>query len=229
MTARRRRPAARKTRPAHKSRPTRKTAARKTAPARKTAAAPKTTAVDIGAEVARLGTTLAGETDFAKCLDHLLTAARRVTGAEAGTVYVRRGDMLEFAAVQNEVLERRIGAEEMRKRLAARPLSLSDPSIASYVVLTRATVNLGDSYEIPMDRPYTLFREVDRKADYRTRSMLATPLRDAHERVFGVLQLINAVDAQGLAGSFSSEHQAHVQTLAALAAQMPAAPTRATS
>ena len=92
-----------------------------------------------------------------------------------------------------------------------------------------ATVNLGDSYEIPMDRPYTLFREVDRKADYRTRSMLATPLRDAHERVFGVLQLINAVDAQGQAGSFSSEHQAHVQTLAALAAQMPAAPTRATS
>ena len=228
MTARRRRPAARKTRPAHKPRPARKTAARKTTP-RKTPAAPRTTAVDIGAEVARLGTTLAGEADFAKCLDHLLTAARRVTGAEAGTVYVRRGDMLEFAAVQNEVLERRIGAEEMRKRLAARPLSLSDPSIASYVVLTRATVNLGDSYEIPMDRPYTLFREVDRKADYRTRSMLATPLRDAHERVFGVLQLINAVDAQGLAGSFSSEHQAHVQTLAALAAQMPAAPTRATS
>src|SRR5205823_3266388 len=125
LTARRRRPAARKTRPAHKSRSARKTAARKTAP-RKTPAAPKTTAVDIGAEVARLGTTLAGETDFAKCLDHLLTAARRVTGAEAGTVYVRRGDMLEFAAVQNEVLERRIGAEEMRKRLAARPLSLSD-------------------------------------------------------------------------------------------------------
>ena len=222
MTARRRRPAARKTRPAQKSRPARKTAARKTTTL-------KTTAVDIGAEVARLGATLAGEADLAKCLDHLLTVARRVTGAEAGTVYVRRGDMLEFAAVQNEVLERRIGAEEMRKRLAARPLSLSDPSIASYVVLTRATVNLGDSYEIPMDRPYTLFREVDRKADYRTRSMLATPLRDAQARVFGVLQLINAVDAQGGAGSFSREHQANVQTLAALAAQMPAAPTRATS
>jgi len=222
LTARRRRPAARKTRPAQKSRPARKTAARKTTTR-------KTTAVDIGAEVARLGATLAGEADLAKCLDHLLTVARRVTGAEAGTVYVRRGDMLEFAAVQNEVLERRIGAEEMRKRLAARPLSLSDPSIASYVVLTRATVNLGDSYEIPMDRPYTLFREVDRKSDYRTRSMLATPLRDAQARVFGVLQLINAVDAQGQAGSFSREHQANVQTLAALAAQMPAAPTRATS
>ena len=222
MTARRRRPAARKTRPAQKSRPARKTAARKTTTR-------KTTAVDIGAEVARLGATLAGEADLAKCLDHLLTVARRVTGAEAGTVYVRRGDMLEFAAVQNEVLERRIGAGEMRKRLAARPLSLSDPSIASYVVLTRATVNLGDSYEIPMDRPYTLFREVDRKSDCRTRSMLATPLRDAQGRVFGVLQLINAVDAQGQAGSFSREHQANVQTLAALAAQMPAAPTRATS
>ena len=94
-------------------------------------------------------------------------------------------------------------------------------SIASYVVLTRATVNLGDAYEIPMDRPYSLFREVDRKADYQTRSMLATPLRDAHGRVFGVLQLINAVDAEGKVVAFSSDHQALVQTLAALAAQIP--------
>ena len=178
-------------------------------------------AVNVGAEIARLSATLAGETDLVRCLEHLLIASRRATGAEAGTVYLRRGDVLEFAAVQNDVLAKRKGEAEVRKLLAARPLSLRAASIASYVVLTRATVNLGDAYEIPMDRPYSLFREVDRKADYQTRSMLATPLRDAHGRVFGVLQLINAVDAEGKVVAFSSDHQALVQTLAALAAQIP--------
>ena len=66
-------------------------------------------------------------------------------------------------------------------------------------MLTRATVNLGDSYEIPMDRPYTLFREVDRKADYRTRSMLATPLRDAHERLLQEAVALGYADADNSA------------------------------
>ena len=188
-------------------------------PARRQRSAPAKR-VDPHAEIARLSAALAAETDLARGLDHLLTVARRVTGAEAGTVYLRRGEMLEFAAVQNDALARQLGEAEVRKRLAPRPLSLRAPSIASYVVLTRATVNLSDAYDIPMDRPYTLFREVDRKSDYRTRSMLATPLRDAHGRVFGVLQLINAVDGEGRVGAFTQEHQMLVQALAALAAQL---------
>jgi GAF domain-containing protein len=164
---------------------------------------------------------IAGERDPARGLEHLLTAARRVTGAEAGTIYLRRGETLEFAVVQNDVLAKRLGADEVRKRLAARPLSLRETSIASYVVLTRSTVNLKDAYAIPMDRPYTLFRHVDAKADYKTRSMLALPLRDATGRVFGVLQLINALDDDKRVGAFSKDHQTLVQTLAALAAQIP--------
>ena len=191
---------------------------RRTAPRAVPAPAPS----DAGAEIARLGALLAREPDFTRALEHLLTACRRVTGAEGGTIYLRRAETLEFAVVQNDVLAQRVGADEVRRRLAARPLSLRETSIASYVVLTRSTVNLPDAYAIPMDRPYTLFRQVDAKADYTTRSMLALPLRDAHGRVFGVLQLINAIAGPGRVGAFSKEHQAIVQTLVALAAQIPA-------
>jgi len=95
-----------------------------------------------------------------------------------------------------------------------RPLSLRETSIASYVVLTRSIVNLRDAYAIPMDRPYTLYRQVGRKTDYRTCSMLATPLRTAHGRLFGVLQLINAKGPRGLR-PFTEEQRA-------LTFQMPA-------
>jgi GAF domain-containing protein len=176
-------------------------------------------------EVAELGAALAAETDVVRGLERLLTLARRATAAEAGTVYLRRGETLEFAAVQNDVLARQIGEEEVRRRVGGRALSLRDPSIASYVVLTRATVNLRDAYEIPVDRPYTLLRAVDRKADYQTRSMLALPLRDARQRVVGVLQLINALDAQGAVRPFSTEEQQLVQQMAAQAARLTGLPT----
>jgi GAF domain-containing protein len=183
--------------------------------------APPADAVVARSEVDQLGEALAAESDVARGLEHLLTVARRATGAEAGTVYVRRGDALEFAAVQNDVLAREVGEAEVRRRVGARPLSLRENSIASYVVLTRATVNLRDAYEIPVDRPYTLQRAVDRKADYRTRSMLALPLRDAREHVFGVLQLINALDGQGAVRPFSLQDQQLVQALAAQTARLP--------
>lgn len=173
------------------------------------------------ADIDALGVALAAETDVARGLDRLLTAARRLTGAEAGTVYLRRGEALEFAAIQNDVLARQVGEEEMRRRAAGRPLPLRENSIAGYVMLTRTTVNLRDAYEIPVDRPYTLLREVDRKADYRTRSMLALPLRDARDGVVGVLQLINALDRQGAVRPFNSRDQQLAHELAAQAARLP--------
>jgi GAF domain-containing protein len=171
--------------------------------------------------VARLGAALAAEASVVRGLERLLSTARRLTAAEAGTVYVRRDDTLEFAAVQNDVLARQIGADEVHRRVGARPLPLRENSIASYVMLTRATVNLPDAYAIPVDRPYTLFREVDRATDYRTRSMLALPLRDGQGRVFGVLQLINALDGRGTVRPFSREEQRLGEDLAAQVARLP--------
>lgn len=131
--------------------------------------------------------------DLGARMERLLTEARGLTRAEAGTVYVREGNRLRFAAVQNDALARRMGEEEFKRRAMAEPLSLSKTSIASYVALTRATVNLQGAYEIPVDRPYEFDPRFDLKFDYRTRSMLAMPLRNARGGVVGVMQLINAL------------------------------------
>ncbi|MGH7312539.1 MAG: hypothetical protein ACREJV_05155, partial [Candidatus Rokuibacteriota bacterium] len=44
-------------------------------------------------------------------LDHLLTEARRAVHADAGTVFLRHGDTLRFAVVQNESLARRLSED----------------------------------------------------------------------------------------------------------------------
>jgi hypothetical protein len=125
-------------------------------------------------------------------LADLLGDARRTTGAEAGTVYVREGSTLRFAASYNDVLEARLGHQPARQQLTTYGLPLTERSIASYVLLTHTPVNIPDAYDIAPEAPYAFNPQWDRRNDYRTRSILAMALRDADGRVFGVLQLINA-------------------------------------
>lgn len=121
----------------------------------------------------------------------LLADARDKTGAEAGTVFVRDGTTLRFAASYNDVLARRLGQASAQQQLTSYGLPLNERSIASYVLLTHTPVNIADAYDIFPGAPYTFNPQWDRRNEYRTRSILALPLRDADGHVFGVLQLIN--------------------------------------
>src|SRR2546430_1468969 len=78
--------------------------------------------------LARIGDALAAQPDRQRALELLLTEARRLTRAEAGTVYLREGDRLRFAAVQNDVLARRFGTDEARRRLPAQALAAAEPA-----------------------------------------------------------------------------------------------------
>jgi hypothetical protein len=140
-----------------------------------------------------------------EALAALLADARGVTRAEAGTVFVREGTLLRFAATYNDVLEARLGPDDARRRFENVTLSLDERSVASYVLLTHTAVNVPDVYEIPAGLPYVFNPQSDRRNDYRTRSVLTLPLRDVDGRVFGVVQLINPHDASGQPVPFDNE------------------------
>ena len=149
----------------------------------------------------------------AEVVDALLADARRLTRAEAGTVYIREPGGLRFAAAHNEPLERRLGWVEARRRLTSGSLPLDERSIASYVLLTHRSVNTPDAYEMHDDLPYVFNPAWDLRNDYRTRSMLALPIRDARGDIIGVLQLINARDEAGAIVAFSAEAESAIGRL----------------
>lgn len=121
----------------------------------------------------------------------LLADARETARSEAGTVFVRDGATMRVAASYNDALEARLGHTDARQHLKSYGLPLNERSIASYVLLTHTPVNIPDAYDIAPGAPYAFNPQWDRRNDYRTRAILALPLRDANGHVFGVLQLIN--------------------------------------
>ena len=65
-------------------------------------------------ELIQIGIGLTSERELASLPARILTEARRFTNAEAGTLYLSDGDRLRFTVVQNDVLERRLGEQELR-------------------------------------------------------------------------------------------------------------------
>ena len=167
-------------------------------------------------ELIQIGIGLTSERDLALLPARILTAARRFTHAEAGTLYLRDGDRLRFVVVQNDVLARRLGEREMQ-RLFESHLPLSAQSLAGYVALSGDVLRVSDVYEIPTDRPYVFNRAVDAETGYRTRSVLVVPLKEPAGNVIGVLQLINALDARTQIAPFDPHYEELIRALASQA------------
>jgi diguanylate cyclase (GGDEF)-like protein len=165
-----------------------------------------------------IGIALTSERELSTLLERILAEARRFANAEAGTLFLRDGDVLRFAVAQNDVLVRRMGEREMRRRFAAEPLKLTQPSLAGYAALTGRLINLPDAYEMPDGPAYTFNWRVDASLGYRTCSVLVVPLQEPKGEVIGVLQLINARNAAGEVAPFDPELEGLIQALASQAA-----------
>jgi len=131
---------------------------------------------------------------------NLLSAARRCTRAQAGTVYLQEADGLRFLVTQNDELARSMGHARSADLLARVPLRWTERSLAAYVAVKRRPLNIPDAYAIPPDKPYSFNRRIDRTTGFRTTSMLVVPLLHP---VDGVLQLINATNECGNIVPFS--------------------------
>jgi HD-GYP domain-containing protein (c-di-GMP phosphodiesterase class II) len=117
----------------------------------------------------------------------ILERSRYLTGADAGSIYTvessREGEQqLRFKLSQNDSMP-----FEAREHVFA----VSPQSIAGAAVLSRQLINIDDVYALDAGKPYKLDLTFDRRAGYRTVSMLAIPMISAEDRVIGVIQLIN--------------------------------------
>lgn len=139
-------------------------------------------------ELTHIGAELATERDVAKLLDLILSQARRVTRADAASLYLVEdradgGRQLRFELAQNDSLGQ-LDVEQFA-------IPLDPSSIAGYVASAGEPVMVADAYELAGDAPYTINRSFDVQHGYYTRSVLALPMRNPSGEVVGVLQLIN--------------------------------------
>ncbi len=160
----------------------------------------------------QVGRALASEQNLDRLLDLILTSARELLEAEAGSLYLvdEKGGQRElvFAHTQNA----KVSLPYHRFRMP-----ITKGTLAGFAAVTGESLNLEDVYRLPEDAPYHFSDAFDRQARYRTVSMLVVPMKDAQGGTLGVLQLINRVmrTPEGEAVlPFLASHQAMAESLA---------------
>ncbi|AEJ60317.1 metal dependent phosphohydrolase with GAF sensor [Spirochaeta thermophila DSM 6578] len=140
--------------------------------------------------------------DLDMLLETILRHARTITGADAGSIYLREGNALKIAYSQNETLEKNLPpGRKLIYEIFALPISAK--SIAGYVALTREPLIIEDVYQLSPEAPYRFEATMDKVAGYRTVSTLTIPLLTPQRDLLGVLQLINAKDTAGRIRTFT--------------------------
>jgi HD-GYP domain-containing protein (c-di-GMP phosphodiesterase class II) len=163
-------------------------------------------------ELNAIGAALSAEHDTEKLLEMILTKSREITRADAGSLYLveeqpiddkpQPADEVVIDGVKLATPKHESTRKVLRFKLAQNDsisipfrevvMDISDKSIAGYVALTGEPVNLEDAYHIPEGVPYQINRKFDEDSGYRTRSILAVPMRNQKGEIVGVVQLINA-------------------------------------
>ncbi|MEK7795062.1 MAG: GAF domain-containing protein, partial [Candidatus Hydrogenedentota bacterium] len=132
-----------------------------------------------------LSLALFAERDYGKLLETILLEAKELCLADGGTLYIRTpDDTLEFAMVHNDTLGISVGGTKgATTTFACIPLfraSDGEPErrfIAAHVAHTGESVALPDLYDAT-DFDVSGSREFDARHGYRTRSVLAAPLKN---------------------------------------------------
>jgi putative two-component system response regulator len=168
-------------------------------------------------QLLNVGIALSSAHDLEKLLDMILLEARRLTQADAGTLYLVKKDRLIFRVSQCQSLSARLGEDRMRQMYQSFEMPVSRESIAGYSVLIRKVLNIPDVKEIPSEAPYRYNPSWDQKAGYASHSMMVVPMLNRDGKAVGVLQLINAL-SDGRVIPFRAEHEKLASSLASQAA-----------
>lgn len=168
-------------------------------------------------QLLNVGIALSAEKDHNVLLEVILSEARRITGADAGTLYLREGDTLLFKISHNDTLKTYQGGSGEPVNLPPVPLRMEN--VSSYVALTNTSVNIADVYAASeFDFDFSGPKRYDEITGYHTTSMLVVPLENHEGQVIGVLQLINATDDSGKVIGFAPYYEKVVASLASQAA-----------
>ncbi len=172
-----------------------------------------------------VGVALSAEKDHDRLLEIILMRAKEMTRADGGTLYLQTEEnTLKFEIVHTDSLGIRMGGAQ-GEPISFYPVKLvnddGDPNmhnVAACAVLKNETINIADAYSNE-EFDFTGTRNFDKKTGYRSKSFLTVPMTNHENKIIGVLQLINAMDAEtGEIRAFSALDQQVVESLASQAA-----------
>ena len=158
---------------------------------------------------------LSAERDRERLLSTILDTAIELTNCDAGTLYLKEDDGLHFCRMVTLSLHIRQGGHA--DPITLPPVPLEPAYVCSWSALHNQSINVSnvrtdDRFDFSGSLRY------DAMTGYHTRTMLVVPLANDKGVLIGVMQLINAMDADGNTIPFDPAVELLIRAVASQAA-----------
>lgn len=162
-------------------------------------------------QILDIGIALSALRDPNKLLDYIVNTAMKLTGSDAGTLYLLKEDMLRFRIMKTRSKGVDVGGNG--ESIDIPPVPLNQENICAYSAINKVSLNIEDVYTSELF-DFSGPKRYDAINEYHTQSMVAIPMIDQKDEVLGVMQLINAMDENGNVRAFSYEEEKILMALA---------------
>jgi HD-GYP domain-containing protein (c-di-GMP phosphodiesterase class II) len=178
------------------------------------------------AKLIQIGIALSAERNHDRLMESILIEAKDMCNADGGTLYLRtEDDTLKFEIMRTDSLDIALGGTT-GKEIIFPPIPMYNEktgnpnhrNVTTYVALTGESVNIPDAYKTE-DFDFSGTRKFDQGTGFRSKSFLTVPMKNHEGDVIGVLQLLNAQDAEsGEVIPFGGDIQPLIEALTSQAA-----------
>lgn len=165
--------------------------------------------------ILNIGIALSKEKDIDRLLEQILEAVMDITNCDAGTLYTKLEDALEFRIM----ITRSQGIHQggSGDPITLPPVPLRKENVCACGVLYRNLINIpsvyvNDAYDFSGPKKY------DAITGYHTQTMMVVPMEDDKGEILGVIQLINAMDEDGNVIPFKEEFEQILSSMGSQAA-----------
>lgn len=160
------------------------------------------------------GIALSKEKDRNKLFDMILDTGMAIANCDAGTLYVEKDNKLYFRVMKT--ISQNVDKGKNGEIIDLPPVEMREENICAHTLIHKKILNIEDVYnstEFDFSGP----KRYDAITGYRTCSMLTIPLLNQEEEAVGVLQLLNAQDAEGNVIPFDKGYERIILSLASQA------------
>ncbi len=172
-------------------------------------------------ELNQIGMALSAERNLDKLLDMILFQARKFTGADAGTLYLKDSTFkkLNFQVIQNDSID-----TLNLNKIHWTPLNLykgngseNREMVAVLSFLTGEVIHIDDVYDVDGFN-FEGTKKFDKVTGYKSKSMFVVPMKNSFNDTIGVVQLLNKKDKNSKIIPFNQEDKDLTLSLASQAA-----------
>ena len=167
-------------------------------------------------DILNVGIQLTVEKDDNKLLNTIVEKGMQITNCDASTLYLYEDDVLKFRIMRtlSQNVCRGVDGEPITD---IPPVPFKEENVCAYTAIHRKVVNIEDVYDSD-EFDFSGPKRYDAMTGFRTQSMLVIPIEDNTGELIGVLQMMNAQDAEGKVIPFDPQYEIVIRSLGSLAA-----------